>query len=181
VKAKEISPRTTGERWIAQQFDAHAPAVFRLAFAQLRDAHDAQDVVQDTFVVAWRKRESIELIDGSALPWLLTTARYICLARLRGEIRRRTETVPPEWLHEIAAPSVDDETAVDELLATLRSADRQVVELVLIEGLSYAEAASRLGLTVSATGKRVQRARDQLRKRLRRDSTRKYPIERTQQ
>jgi RNA polymerase sigma factor (sigma-70 family) len=180
VKAKITSPRTTGEHWIAQQFDMHAQAVFRLAFAQLRDAQDAQDVVQDTFVIAWRKRDSIELIDGSALPWLLTTARFTCLARLRGEVRRRTKTVPPEWLREIPSPSTDDEAAVDELLATLGPADRQVIELVLVEGLSYVETAERLGLSVSATGKRLQRARDRLRTQLRPDSTRKYPIERTQ-
>jgi len=180
VKATEVSPRGSGEAWVAQQFDTHASAVFRLAYAELKDPQEAQDVLQDTFVVAWRKRQSIELIDHSALPWLLTTARYICLARKRTEVRRRTDTVPPERLLDIAAGDPDDGLAVEAVLAGLESTEREVVELVLVEGLSYTEAAERLGLSISATGKRLQRARDRLRTQLRPGHPREVPIERTQ-
>ena len=152
---------------IGRLFDRHAGAVFRLAFALLRDADDAQDVVQETFVLAWRKRRSIVLVDGSALPWLLASARLIALATRRRGARRRTTAVPDEQLHAIAAVQTGDELAVREALAGLPRTDREVVTLVLVEGLSYAEAAANLGLSPAATGKRLQRARARLRDDLR--------------
>lgn len=44
-----------GERGLGQLYDRHGRAIFRLAYALLLDPDDARDVVQDTFVVAWRK------------------------------------------------------------------------------------------------------------------------------
>ena len=160
-----------GEQGVAALFDRHASAVFRLAYALLRDADDAQDVLQETFVIAWRKRRTIALVDGSALPWLLATARLVALAARRRAARRRTTAVPEEALHTIpAATEADDAASLREALAALPAADRAVVELVLVQGLSYAEAAQRLGLTTSAAGKRLQRARTRLRSELRADA-----------
>lgn len=161
-----------GEGSVGQLFDLHAAAVFRLAFALLRDADDAQDVVQETFVLAWRKRRSIVLVDGSALPWLLATARLVALATRRRAARRRTAAVPDEQLHALpVAAESDDVVAVREALAALPPNDREVVTLVLVDGLTYAEAAERLGLSPAATGKRLQRARARLRDELRPSST----------
>lgn len=169
-----------GERSVGRLFDRHAAAVFRLAFALLRDADDAQDVVQETFVLAWRKRRSIVLVDGSALPWLLATARLVALATRRRAARRRTAAVPEEQLHQIpAAANSDDDVAVREALAALPPADREVVTLVLVDGLSYAQAAAQLGLSPAATGKRLQRARARLRDDLRPSSTPRSTAERT--
>ncbi|MEO6116886.1 MAG: sigma-70 family RNA polymerase sigma factor [Pseudolysinimonas sp.] len=153
---------------IGQLFDRHAAAVFRLAFALVHDPDTAQDVVQDTFVIAWRKRRSIRLIDGSALPWLLATARLTAMAARRKRDRRRTETVDHELLAALPSTSMttDDETAVRMALTALTEQDRRIVELILIDGRSYAEAAAQLGLSVSAAGKRLERARARMRSEL---------------
>jgi RNA polymerase sigma factor (sigma-70 family) len=157
---------------IGQLFDRHAAAVFRLAYALVQDPDTAQDIVQDTFVIAWRKRRSIRLIDGSALPWLLATARLTAMAARRKRDRRRTETLDHEVLASLPSASMtsDDETAVRMALTALPEQDRRIVELVLIDGRSYAEAANQLGLSVSAAGKRLQRARARMRSDLDPDS-----------
>ncbi len=138
-----------------------------MAYSHLRDADASQDVVQDTFMVAWRRRHAIQLVNGSALPWLLTTARYVSLARQRNERRRRLESIAPESLADQAAPDESGVFAIRQAIAELPSAERQVVELVLIDGLSYSDAAAALGVSVSAAGKRLQRARIRLQTELR--------------
>lgn len=153
---------------VGELFDRHARAVFRAAMALVRNADDAQDVVQETFIVAWRKRHSIRLVDASALPWLLATARNVALDHQRAARRRRTDTVAPGTVPEPALTSdpVDAFDAVHDAIAALTPVDQLLVRLVLVEQLPYADAAARLGLTAPAARKRLQRARDKLRRHL---------------
>lgn len=148
-------------------YDRHARAVFRLAYSLLGDLAEADEVVQETFLLAWRKRRRVTIVDGSALPWLLTTGRFEALAARRKAAKRASRQVQfvPE-LHDRAV-SNDSDSAVAEVLAELAERDRAVIEAVLIDGLSYAQAAEVLNVPVSTVGKRLQRARLRLRNRLR--------------
>lgn len=56
-------------------FDQHSAAVYRYAWGLVDDRSDVHDVVQETFLVLWRRRKSIEAVGGSVLPWLLVTCR----------------------------------------------------------------------------------------------------------
>lgn len=64
-------------------FDRHRSRLRRQAHALVPTPTDADDVVSATFLVAWRRRESIRFVDGSMLPWLLRTATH---AARHGEI-----------------------------------------------------------------------------------------------
>lgn len=152
-----------GERGVGLLYDRHGRAVFRLAYALLLDRDDADDVVQDTFVLVWRKRHNLTLVAGSALPWLLATARLTALAVRRRRDRRASRSVELARAEELPAASFSDADAVRAALDELPEQDRQVLTLVLIDGCSYHEAADRLGITASATGKRLQRARTKFR------------------
>jgi RNA polymerase sigma-70 factor (ECF subfamily) len=148
---------------VGELYDRHSRAVFRLAYALLQDVNDANDVVQDTFVLLWRKRRQLTLVEGSSLPWLLVTARLTALAVRRRRATRRARSVGLERADMVPAASFNDADAVRVALAELPEQDRNVLTLVLVEHRSYAEAAAQLGISTTAVGKRLQRARGRFR------------------
>lgn len=146
----------------ADLFDRHYPAVYRYARRIVRDETDAADATQSTFITAWSRIRSVRLIGDSALPWLLSTCRFVVLNQLRARKRRgeveltdAVATVTGDPAHPMVAWALTE-------IARLGAIDRQACELTLINGLSYKEAAERLGTTAGAVAKRVERSRTRL-------------------
>lgn len=127
----------------------------------------AEELLQETFLTAWRKHESIQLVNGSALPWLLTTCRNHARNRHRKDRRRREalelhdDSLSSDPLNGYAATQL--RTALDSI-AGLPEMDRIVCELCLLQGYSYREAAEQLEISEASVGKRLHRARQQIRK-----------------
>ena len=148
-------------------YDRYSPAVARFAWSLSPTMDQASEIVQETFLTAWRKAAKIHLVGGSALPWLLTTCRNHARNHARGERRWQSLIDRHQEALMVAVPETGD--IADELgwaldaIAALPDLDRRVCELCLLRGLSYREAAERLGISESAAGKRLQRARTKLR------------------
>ena len=138
---------------------------------------EAEDLVQETLVRAWR---SVERFDGAhPRAWLLTILRHTNLNMRR---RRRPDLVEdaetrfgsrPAFGGRTQMPSAEEQL-VDNLLpadleAAVRTLDhrfRSVLVLVDLHALSYAETAEVLGLPVGTVMSRLSRARDRVRKHL---------------
>lgn len=132
----------------------------------LDDTRDVEEATQDTFVQAWRH---LDRFRGDAAPftWLYRIATNEALQRRR---RVRVETV--EFVDE-HAPELDTALEAGELRAVLVEEIRALpidyrAALVLrdLEGLSNAEVAAALEITVPAAKSRIHRARMTLRERL---------------
>jgi RNA polymerase sigma-70 factor (ECF subfamily) len=151
-------------------FDRHSRAVYNHAFRLTGSWSTAEDVTQATFLIAWRKRDKVRLVDGSALPWLLVVAGNCARTEHRSARRRRAllARVAPEDEHDPAddvAGRLDDERRMRDVLTAVRRlprAEREAVALCLWSGVSYAEAAAVLGITEVAVRSRVSRARSRL-------------------
>jgi RNA polymerase sigma factor (sigma-70 family) len=149
-------------------FDRHSRAVYATAFAVVQDAADAEELLSDAFLLLWRKRASIELFGDSVVPWLITTVRYLAKNKRR---TTRFSAVPLD--DEIATnrmPSVERAVELrllsqqlDVLIEGLTPIDRQIVRLCLVDGLSYEQAAERLGVTHATVRNRLSRSKKQLR------------------
>lgn len=153
----------------------HSPRVATIATRISGNRSDAEEIVQETFLRAWRKapgwRENAA--DGGAAmvsTWLYRVAVNLCLDR-----RRRPAWVPIEDAGEIAdgAPTgyealARDETArrVGAAVAALPDRQRAALTLCHYEGMSNAEAASVLGVSIGAIESLLVRARKDLRTRL---------------
>ena len=131
---------------------------------------DAEDVVAETFLTAWRRLE--QMPPGSAArPWLYGIARYALANHQRGE--RRRERLTGRLHRAFALPSVhlaepDNEVArVAAAFARLRSEDREVLALVAWEELDPGEIATVLGCSRNAARIRLHRARRRLARELR--------------
>ncbi|HTS01542.1 MAG TPA: sigma-70 family RNA polymerase sigma factor, partial [Thermoanaerobaculia bacterium] len=64
-------------------YDLHAPVLFGFCVRILKDARDAEDVLQETFVQAWRDARRFDPTRASARSWLFTIARSRALDRWR--------------------------------------------------------------------------------------------------
>jgi RNA polymerase sigma-70 factor (ECF subfamily) len=122
------------------------------------------DVVSETFLVAWRALDSVPV---EPLPWLYGVARGTLANHRRGHLRsaalsaRLTRTlVPPP---EVEAPvSEEVEPQLRDALLALTVREREALLLVAWEGLSPAQAASALGCSSAAFRVRLHRARGRL-------------------
>ncbi|MFD1722335.1 RNA polymerase sigma factor [Amnibacterium endophyticum] len=167
VRCADAQLLLEGPAGLGVLYDRHARTVMRFAVSLIGLGDEADEVVQETFLLAWRKRSSVVAVNGSVLPWLLNAARFEALAARRRRVRRESRVVPLDLaVHDRAAAS-SDPSGLQEVLSGLSETDRAVVEAVLVDGLSYAEAAERLEVSVATVGKRLQRARARVRAGLR--------------
>ncbi|MEU4015991.1 sigma-70 family RNA polymerase sigma factor [Microbacterium sp. NPDC028030] len=174
--------QTSDQRWAAQAavgdesafrelYRAHVRPVYWIAQGILGSAPDAEDVTQETFVVAWRKLPALELRGESILPWLATICRFQAANRLRQ--RRRDRAHAAEAVDEAELPdtiSVEEQVITSALAAriaaevgTLSDLDREIFRLCATEGYAYQAAADRLGVTHAVVRNRLSRVRTQLR------------------
>ncbi|MFS3129803.1 RNA polymerase sigma factor [Nocardioides sp. Bht2] len=156
---------TTREESFTRCWQADAPRV--LAFARRHLGDDAQDVVAETFLHAWRRWD--ELPDPP-IGWLLGTARKVISNRVRGAVRNRALVDRVALLDAVAADVADHRGAAGqdgalarrealERLAALPNEQREALLLVAWDGLSSDEAAQALGLRPATFRKRLSRAR----------------------
>ncbi|MBN9141751.1 MAG: RNA polymerase sigma factor [Micrococcales bacterium] len=139
----------------------HLPAVSAY-LARRVDRSDVEDLAADVFAIAWRKRASVAA--GEELPWLYRIASYqVANHRRRRAIRANALAlfVVPD-----AAPAADAAFDGDPELArawrSLGGAQREVLSLVVLEGLPVAEAAIALGISPNAASIRLHRAKKAL-------------------
>ncbi|MGM7699650.1 RNA polymerase sigma factor [Microbacterium sp. A84] len=154
----------------ATLFERHSKAVYLYSWSMLRDDSDADDITQDVFVVAWRRLRHIRIVERSALPWMLVTARNLSRNQLR---RRRSALSLDETLLPVDATRqerVEEVSWVRHSIEKLGGIDQRIIHLCLVEGYSYDEAAEHLGVSTAALAKRLQRAKAVLRLSLRGES-----------
>ncbi|MFA4895489.1 RNA polymerase sigma factor [Microbacterium sp.] len=151
-------------------YRVHVRPVYWIAHGILGSAVDAEDVAQETFVVAWRKLPGLQLHSASILPWLATICRFQAANRLRQRRRDQAHTTDAVDERLAATVSVEDQVISAELagritaeIGTLSALDQEIFRLCATEGFAYQAAADKLGISHSAVRNRLSRVRTQLR------------------
>ncbi len=158
-------------------YDRHASLVHGLGLRVLRDATEAEDLVQDVFLHLWRRAEMFDGERGVFTGWLVSLARNRAIDRLRA--RRTRERKGDEFEAEQAAPPTagpsdpDATTYANELrgavvraLGTLPDQQRAALELAYFGGLSHSEIAERLDAPLGTVKTRVRQGMLRLRELL---------------
>lgn len=148
--------------WLESMWNAHADLVYAYAARRL-GVERAEDVVADTFVVAWRHRTRRPQRE---LPWLYGVARRVIRDRYRSEVRwerlvQRVSLGVPTAVDSVAS-SASATVAANQALAALSEADRETLLLVSWEGLGTRQASAAMGITPAAFRMRLARARRRL-------------------
>jgi len=131
-------------------YGQHAPALFSFVLRLVAgDRQAAEDVVQETFLRAWRSGESLDDPGTSARPWLFTVARRIVIDQHRRRSSRPVE-VDAGALELLPGHDAIDARlsalAMSDALSTLTPAHREVIVEIYYRGSKVNEAAESLGL-----------------------------------
>jgi RNA polymerase sigma-70 factor, ECF subfamily len=132
------------------------------------DRQQAEDVVQETMVRAWREARRLDLSERSLMPWLATVARRIVIDEQRRKRARPSEIGGAEVVER--APVAADETEhllrkvlVTEALQALSAAHREVLNETILRDRTVNQAAEVLGVPVGTVKSRVYYALKALR------------------
>lgn len=161
----------------AQLFDRYAVKIHRYVARRLGST-EADDLLGQTFLIAFERRHRYSGTADGALPWLYGIATNLVHRRRRDEVRqyRAYARSEPAGLDQHGDPLATEVAArvdaasasrlLNGVLAGLRQVERDVLLLYAWEDLSYAEIAEALGLPIGTVRSRLHRARRALRSAL---------------
>ena len=137
----------------------HRDTVFAQALRCTGSREDALDVLQEAFLYLLRNRQRLELRGR------LTTLLYPVVRNLAANLRRKTERIDPEPPADLPAPAEGGERREDlaRAMAGLPEAQREVVLLRFVDGLSLEEAAAALEVPLGTVKARLHQALKSLR------------------
>lgn len=143
--------------------------VWSLARRWSATEQDAEDAVQEIFMDLWKSAARFDAQLGSEITFITTIARrrLIDRGRKRGRAPRIDSLEEPEILPSEAVPDVvevaDEAALVTRALADLRPAQRQVLELSLVEGQTHQQIAETTGLPLGTVKSNARRGLSRVR------------------
>ena len=150
-------------------YDVHHRQAIGLAYRILNDLGDAEEIVQEVFLSAWRSAHTYDPSRGSTHTWILSMVRNRSIDVLRARRRRPVQPLAedvdlpdPADVPTQAASNVDAQTARDALDA-LPPEQKQAIELAYFGGLSHTEIAIQLAAPIGTIKGRIRLGLDRLR------------------
>ena len=149
-------------------FDRHVHAVHRY-LARRTSLEDADDLTAATFVTAFRARRSYDPAAASPRAWLFGIATNQVLhhrrshARYARALNRMPSPVPPEPTTDALERQLDAKPLIEAALSLIGDELREVVLLIGVAELTYAECADALRIPIGTVRSRYARARRELR------------------
>lgn len=152
---------------VTDSYRRHGSALFGFAVNALRDRALAEDCTQETFLRAWRARDSFDRDIAAERTWLFAIARNVIVDAHRS-VQRLPRIVPADALEDVPGEQSDplEPLMMVEALARLSPEHRQVVVAIHLHGESYAEVSAATGVAVATLRTRTFYALKALRTQL---------------
>jgi RNA polymerase sigma-70 factor (ECF subfamily) len=150
-------------------YDRHAGIMLALGLRIVGVRREAEDLLHDVFLEAWRHAGDYDPRRGSVKTWLLLRMRSRCLDRVRSHGFSRVDALESEPARQGSVERADrrlDGSRARALLASLPASQREVLELGYFEGLSFSEIATQLDIPIGTVKSRVSAAMTKLREDL---------------
>jgi len=137
---------------LEELYDRYNDFLYSLVRRIVSAAAEAEDVMQEAWLSAWRRASTYDPARGSVAAWLVTIARSRAIDRVRSEGARQraglaSELDPPEPAEDPSRAVMDAQRRerVTAALAGLEPQHRQVLELGYFSGLTQSEIANKIG------------------------------------
>lgn len=154
---------------LAELYDRYAARMLALAQRIVGRGAEAEDVIHDVFLEAWRHSADYDNGRGSVKSWLLLRTRSRSLdVQKSARVSKQASGLDDAWLSELADPTRDTTAGADQarlrgVLVALPPEQREVLLLGYFEGLSSSEMAERIGVPIGTVKSRVAAALSALR------------------
>ena len=144
---------------LGRLYELTSDAVYGYALSLTKNAHDAEDVMQETFVRAHLAAGSYSS-QGKPTAWLLRITRNLALMRLR-EGGKSVTMSPEDWMEEFADRpdfTAEDAMTLTQLMGALSDEEREIVTLHALTGFKHREIAAMLDLALPTVLSKYHRA-----------------------
>jgi len=157
IDAALMSRIVAGDRRaLSELYERHANRLYRLAARILRDDHEAEDLVHDVFLEAWRTANSFEPRRGSVRTWLLVRMRSRALdRRSSARVRRTLLGVEVDAMASEQSQHAIDVALLRRAMRELEHGRRDLLELAFVRGFTMRELAHKLGIPIGTVKSRV--------------------------
>jgi RNA polymerase sigma factor (sigma-70 family) len=159
---------TRSEREFEQLVSTAAPRILAYVARRSPEPADAADIVAEVLLIAWRRFDRMPADEAGRIRWLYGVARRVLANHRRGRSRHDALAAKLRFqLEQWSPPPPEGGTLhVRAALARLPAKDQELLRLIAWEQLTPAEAAEVLGVSSARARKRLQRARERLRREL---------------
>ena len=160
-----VAAMAAGDRAaLATLYERHASLLLGLALRIVRERREAEDLLHDVFLEAWRTARDFDPKRGRVRTWLAIRMRSRALdLQKSARVSRNTGDGGLELLVDEADAASPDHGRVRRALAELATDQRRVLELAYFEGLSCTEIAKRIAIPVGTVKSRIAAGLDRLR------------------
>lgn len=165
IDAGLVAAMARGDRAaLAALYDRHAGILLGLATRIVRNRQEAEDLLHDVFLEAWRSAKDFDPKRGRVRTWLAIRMRSRALDQQKSaRVSRNAGDGGLDVLVDDRDAASPDHTRVRAALAELGQDQRAVVELAYFEGLSCSEIASRVSIPIGTVKSRLAAGLERLR------------------
>jgi RNA polymerase sigma-70 factor, ECF subfamily len=165
LDAALVEAMTRGDRTaMAQLYDRYSSLLLGLAMRIVRDRREAEDLLHDVFLEAWRSAKDFDPKRGRVRTWLAIRMRSRALdLQKSARVSRNAGDGGLEVLVDETEAQSPDHARVRQALAALGADQRRVLELAYFEGLSCTEIAERIEIPVGTVKSRIAAGLERLR------------------
>ena len=165
LDATLVARMAAGDRdAMSQLYARHSSVMLGLAMRFVRDRREAEDLLHDVFLEAWRAAKDFDPARGRVRTWLTIRMRSRALdLQKSARVARTAGDVGLDVLVDERERTSPDHAKVRTKLAELGADQRKVLELAYFEGLSCTEIAERIAIPVGTVKSRIAAGLDRLR------------------
>jgi RNA polymerase sigma-70 factor, ECF subfamily len=165
LDAALVAKMASGDRGaLATLYERHSGILLGLAMRIVRDRREAEDLLHDVFLEAWRSAKDFDPKRGRVRTWLAIRMRSRALdLQKSARVSRNAGDAGLEAVVDDNESATPDHARIRAALADLGPDQRRVLELAYFEGLSCTEIAARVAIPVGTVKSRIAAGLDRLR------------------